>query len=326
MKDILGIEISNKTVKFVEIKRNSLRNFAVVELPDNIVVNGQLIAPEAMSEVLRSTFKNEKFTVKNCALVLNDNDVYLRRMKVPAMSEKQLLLNMPYEFKDVLAEGKDKYIYDYSMVGLNKNEDDEVVDMELLGAVVRKDVIDKYIEMFKRASLKLVKALPREIALSNLVKELTQEDLNKDFAILDLGYKSSKIDIFASGVYEVTRTIDIGLEDVVKIAADILGVDIHMASKYLDQNQDNIQANEKCVDIYSQIATEVMRVMNYYTFENPNNTLETLYYCGGGSKIEPYIKEIKETISLELEPLSSLKQEASEAITMSAAALGACYD
>ena len=42
MATILGIEIGNKTVKVVEIKGNTLKNFAAVNLPDNIVVNNEL--------------------------------------------------------------------------------------------------------------------------------------------------------------------------------------------------------------------------------------------------------------------------------------------
>ena len=326
MKNIVGVEIGNKTLKLVEVKNGSISNFVVEDLPDDVVINGQLIAFEEMINILKTSFKKNKIKTKKCALIIPDNDVYLRRMIVPAMTEKQLLVNLPYEFKDVLTEDKDKYLYDYSMIRHIKNDDDKVTEMELLGAVVSTELIEKYKNTFKKAGLSLVKAEPRETALSSLVSNYNNEE-ETDFAILDLGYKSSSVDIFKEGVYEVTRTIDYGVEDIIKVAADALDCDVHLAAQYLEMNKDDIQNNEKCLDIYGSIATEVMRVMNYYSFENPNSNLETLYYCGGGSNITKFVEEIKSMNSLELLPLSTLAEDnEKEAIMRGGEALGACFE
>ena len=327
MKDLLGIEIGNKTIKFAQMRNGSLRNFALVDLPDDVVINNELVAYEAMSEILKETVKTNRFSTKNCALVLTESDVYLRRMTLPAMSEKQLMVNLPYEFKDFLSDDKDKYIYDYSMISLLKDEEDNVKEMELLGAVVSREKIEKYQEMFKRAGLRLVRAVPRETALSALVQILNEKE-DDDFAVLDLGYRASQVDIFKGGVYEITRTIESGGETIENTVADIMDVDPHTAAGYLQMNKNNVQEHERCVDIYSSIATEIMRAMNYYGFENPNSNLETLYYCGGGSLIPRFVEEIASSVSLELAPLASLSEDETEqvALTRGAAAMGACLE
>ena len=328
MKDILGIEIGNKTVKLAEFRTGTLRTFVSVNVPDNVVVNDALIAFEAMGDLLKETIKANKISVRKAALVLPGTDVSLRRLVLPAMSEKQLMVNMPYEFKDVLSMDKDKYIYDYALIDYIKDEEDNVKEMEILGAVVSSELIDKYVDMFKRAGLKLVKAVPREMALSALAEVLNSENATKDFAILDLGYKSSKVDIFKNGVYEITTTIDSGTETIEAIVADKMGVDIHLASQYVEMNKDKILEDEQVVDVYSRIATEIMRVMNYYGFENPDSNLDTLYYCGGGSLIARFIAEIKDYVNLELKPLASLSEatEDDEAITKGAEAVGVCLE
>ena len=102
MKDILGIEIGNKTVKFAEFRRGTLRNFVCVNVPDNAVMNDALVAFEAMGDLIKETVKANRISVRKAALVLPQTDVYLRRLLIPAMNEKQLMVNMPYEFKDVI--------------------------------------------------------------------------------------------------------------------------------------------------------------------------------------------------------------------------------
>ena len=106
-----------------------------------------------------------------------------------------------------------------------------------------------------------------------------------------------------------------------------MGVDVHVASKYLQMNKDNVQNNEKIVDIFSSAATEIMRVMNYYAFENPDSTLDTLYYCGGASVMKRYVEEIANMVNLDLKPLAELSEskDDDEAVTKGAAALGVCY-
>ena len=58
-------------------------------------------------------------------------------------------------------------------------------------------------------------------------------------------------------------------------------------------------------DFYDYLSTEIMRAVNYYTYENQENTLETLYYYGGGSNVLPFIETLKNTISLRVEAVST---------------------
>ena len=41
-----------------------------------------------------------------------------------------------------------------------------------------------------------------------------------------------------------------------------------------------------------------MRVLNFYSFNNVNNTIDSLYYCGGGARYGELIDALKETLDL----------------------------
>ena len=43
------------------------------------------------------------------------------RITVPAMTEEELGLNLPFEFRDYIADDKDKYSFDYAVLGMQRD-------------------------------------------------------------------------------------------------------------------------------------------------------------------------------------------------------------
>ncbi len=325
----VGVEIGNRRIKLAETKNQKLVRFASEDIPDDMVRSGEILQWEAMGDLLKDAVKKNGFSGKKGAVVVPDSIAYTRRTHMPAMSAAQLEYNLSYEFHDFITDDKDKYIYDYSMVGLIKDENDQVTEMDLLAVAVSKDIMDKYLRMFKRAGLKLVMAAPESRAIGNVCHRLNPEMSQGDFAILDLGSDATRVDIFSHGIYEVTRTIDTGCKSLAGVVADGMGIDPHIAEMHIRENREDILSNEACQDLYGRIAIDVMRAINYYTFENRDNNLETMYYCGGGSYIQPLVEEIRGTIQLELVPMSELaagETGSAEALMNGPAAVGICWN
>ena len=324
----IGVEIGQNRLKIAETRNRSLIRFAVEDMPDDIVRQGEVIQWEAMSEFLRDSVKKNGFTCRRGALVVPDALTFTRRVRMPAMTAAQLEVNLPFEFYDFITGDKDKYIYDYAMVGLIKDEEDNVQEMDVFGAAVSKELMDNYKEMFRKAGLKLIQAAPDSRAAGNVFHELQPESAESDFAILDLGGGESRVDIYSHGIYSVTRSIETGTRAITEAIADYAGCDRHIAELYLRENRDGIQYAPPCTDLYGRIAIDVMRAVNYYTFENPNNSLETIYYWGGGARITPLIEEIAGTVALNLKPVSDLSDEPimKEALMNGLSATGICWN
>ncbi len=300
---LTGIEIGAYRLKIALAKNSQIKLFNSLEIPEGMTQGGNLVAFDGMASFLQ---KKAKGSIKtgNVAIALPDSLSYLRRLHLPAMTHAQLAVNLPYEFSDVIKGQEDAYIFDYALIKM----DEEAKEMDIFGAAIRRDIMESYMNMFSKVGYKLIKATPRVLALGALLPELDC-DHEKDFAFLDIGFIDTKVDIYSSGVYEVTRTIDLGIKDVIAQVAEVLECDEHVADEYLRNNSKDVQNSQQCMNVYASIATEVMRAINYYTYENRDNTLERLYYCGGGSRIEPLIHALKETVPLPIEPLSSLSEK-----------------
>ena len=123
-KNLLGIEFGSSRLKIAEVKGDKVVRFVKEDMPERIIQNGEIIAWDALQEFLGEVFKKNKFTSKNVALVVPDTMTYTRRLSVPLMTEKQLKVNLPYEFHDFIAEGKENYIYDFAVVNVLQDENE----------------------------------------------------------------------------------------------------------------------------------------------------------------------------------------------------------
>ena len=58
--------------------------------------------------------------------------------------------------------------------------------------------------------------------------------------------------------------------------------------------------------LYESSAVQIMRAMNFYSYSNTNNTIDTLYYCGGAANYPTLLTTIEETMNLPMRPLTDL--------------------
>lgn len=309
MKDLIGIDIGTGSIKIV-----SKDGYVVIETPDNAVKDGELIAFEGIGELLKNTLKENDLKGKKVALVIPDKDVFIKRIKMPYMSIKQLNVNLPYEFKDIVGNNKDDYVYDYAFISHDENE------MELLGGAVEKVLLEKYTEMFKKCNLKLVKALPRQMAISDLLQSL---NITKDVALVGLGYTYTRVGIYKNGYYDTSRIIESGIKDMVKIVSEILYCDDHIAREYLKSNKDDVLHNAKMIELFEDIAIKITRAVNYYIYENRDNTLDEVYVFGGGYYIDPFVETIKNTLSIDTKKIGELFNSDDEVYIDALSAFGA---
>ncbi len=327
-KTSIGIEIGNRLIKIVEMKGNELVQCVVEDVPLNMVRNGEIIAFEAMADFLKELFKKYHFASKKVSFVVPDDAVYIRRIRMPAMNASQLAVNLPYEFKDFIPGDKQDFLYDYRMVELVEDESGKVVEMDLLAVAVSIVLMDKYAYMFKLAGLKLVEALPECLAYSNLMQTLNQSNMNQDYAIMDLGYVSTRINLYHKGIFELNREIEQGVSSLVEKASDVLGMDEHVAMHCLMQNTDGILEQEAIVEECNGIAISAMRAVNYYTYQKRENTLETMYVVGGGANLHCMFDAMQAIVPLQLVDLHMLSKDAGikQALCNAPAALGVLWN
>ena len=136
------------------------------------------------------------------------------------------------------------------------------------------------------------------------------EEKRKDYAVLSLEYSRDRLHFFSNGAYEITRNLGITEKQICEVIAQNEGVDIHIAQLMLDQNQNHVLEQEQVSDLLQSIATEVMRVMNFYNYNNPRNTIDAIYYYGREVD-SAFLERIQSMTELPIRPLTDLLEESS---------------
>lgn len=308
-KTYLGIDIGANELHLALINGETVRFLIPEPIPDNLVKEGRIISMEAMAEVLRLAIKKNRVSTKACAVVLPPELAFTRRCTMPYMTIEQLELNLPYEFHDYIQKDKDMYYYDYALLTIKKNELGEPTTMELLAAAVTKEVIMDYRRLVGKVGLKLEIAIPDSFAYRNLIlysQGKSDGEYPTEYCIVDLGHTAIRVHMFRGDSYETTRVIDFGGAAIDQLIADAKDVDLHVAVNYKRTNYEDVQQLASCLELYSRIAVEILRAINFYGYNNPGSSLQDVYFCGGLTSVVPLMEVIRETLALQLHEIQSL--------------------
>ncbi|OON87362.1 hypothetical protein BXO88_03555 [Oribacterium sp. C9] len=298
---VVGVDIGDYRIKVSYMVKGSIKKFFYENVPDNAVRGGMIQFWDAMADFLKNTFKAHGIRCRNVIFSVPVSGVYVRAVNLPLMTVKQLELNLPFEFHDYISDNTDKYFYDYAVIDRNDK------NMKLLAVACSKELIQKYRNLARNAKLKAVGLVPDVIGIQRILgryNQLFDVPKDKDYAILDMGDQSFKIHFYNHGVYDVTRSLEPGGYSFAETISGITGTDVHIARISEEENVNDIQTHDKLIQLYESRAVEIMRALNFYSYSNTANTIDTLYYFGGSGNIKKLIEILSETVNIPVKPLS----------------------
>lgn len=303
--NLIGIDIGNYRLKVAHTKNGIVQNFFAVPLPENLVKGDMVQYWEPMAGFLRESLKGHGIRTKNAVFSVPLSALYVRTVELPLMTIKQLEINLPFEFHDYISNTSDDYYYDYAVI--EKTE----TTMKLLAVACAKSLIQKYKILAKQAHLRIVGLLPNVIGFQRIIQrydQLYNLQGKKDFAILDMGDHSFAIHFFHHGVYEITRSLEPGASQIISLLSENTGKERHVVRMEVEKNNATYLEDPRLSTYYENRAVEIMRVLNFYSYSNTGNTIDTLYYCGGGAFNEKQLSVIANTLTLPMRPLTDLME------------------
>ena len=183
---ITAFDIGECMVKAACFTGGKLKKVMAKELPDNMVSGGEIVSMDAMADFIKDMAKENGISRGAAAVILPGKLVFTRNVTVPAMTDGQLLYNLPFEFKDYLTQEKNKYYFDYAVQDTVKDEEGNVKELQLFVCATLKSTVEEYRAMLRRAGFNLKVAMPEECAYAALTEDYMQRTNSPRAAITAL--------------------------------------------------------------------------------------------------------------------------------------------
>lgn len=324
-RSIIGLDFGSCALKAAVFDGGKITRLLEEPMPEQLVRGGVVTSPEAMADHLKKVLKENRISVRRAAVILPASQVFVQLSELPAMTKNQLELNLPYEFRDFISENRENYFYDYAVLETRTDETGAPKTMRLLAAAVNKELVRSYFNLCRWAGLKLVTAIPVEMAYTNLLRRFTPKDGPKEVCIVDCGHVGQRVYFYSGQNFETARIGDQGGAGIDQLLSDMLDTDIHIAHVRKQANAQQELEMPEVRALLQDTLRDAQRAVNFYHFSNPDRQLETGYFCGGGSRL-PFLQEELESVTdLRMQPITDLLGDVPdpEKAVCCAAAIGA---
>ena len=325
-KTYLGIDVGHDMLKLALVKAGNVKKTVAVPMPMNLLRDGRITSVDTLGELISKAIKENHIRAGLGAVILSSEVSYLRTTHMPLMSADQLAYNIPYEFSDYITGELKNYLFDYALIpdvpGEEGTAASNSVDsfagdegsgqfLNLLVSAAEAEAVDTLRRALRKAGLKLAKAAPAECAHLALIRdyEARTGEHDREYCILDLGYRAIRMYMFHGPRHVATRALEIGLSSLDDIIAEAKGVDAHLAHTYLLTDFENCQTQEFCQSAYDNICVELMRALNFYRFSNPDSQITCCWLCGGGAELKPLCSSIASTLDIEIRTANDLLRD-----------------
>lgn len=301
-KSYVGIDIGRGSVK-IAVRDGKETRLVSRALPENMMDEDDLIAPETLATIIAELRKTEHIKTRDAVLVLDDNSTFFRHVTLPPMSDAELKLNLPYEFRDYIDEDPGNYVYDYAVDEVPLDEEGNPKQLELYAAAASRKLLDERANILRKAGFRLKVAIPSQMAYTRLLlgyleRNPIEDGLHQVF--IDIGYERVTVHLFQGSKFKASKTIDFGCRDLDMAIADLKGVDRHVASTYKNSNFEGVLDEPECEAFYDRLCFEINKVINFYNFSNAED-VERMYLLGGGVEIPQLMDVVIRSFPIPLE-------------------------
>lgn len=208
-KSILAIELDCKAIKLVFFNKK-IKLSKIIELEDNVVLNGIILNEDIILEIISSFIKENKLKVKYIKLNLISNLILIKNITLPTTTQKYLSNLISLQKQDYFSTD----ISDYKVAYKTSNNENNI-NVTLIA--VPNSIINQYIKLFKKLNLKILNINTRINCLINSLTTKLLADNKNAVILIDIGFSFTTVSIFTSKTLLFSRNIEFGSDELNEI-------------------------------------------------------------------------------------------------------------
>lgn len=324
---LVGLDIGSHSIKLVEIEDSKkgmiLKNFGIIGLPHNAIVEGSIKEMEIVSSAIKHLYKHLKVKNKNVAASISGYSVIVKKITIARRGEAELEstindeaeqyipfdisdVNLDYEVLSVPEEGPEG--------GRGEREGGEAEGlMDVMLVAAKKDIVDDYLSLLHLSGLNPAVLDVDAFAAQNAF-EMSSEDITGCYAIVNVGAEELGINAIKDGVSIFTRDSSYGGSQITEAIMSKFDVSHEEADRIKLGGTKMEKEREALEEIFTSVISgwvqEIKRALDFLGTTYPDEAIEKIFLTGGSCRI-PGLREYLEMETdipvEELNPFSNLQ-------------------
>jgi type IV pilus assembly protein PilM len=284
-KTTVGLDIGSGLVKVAVVDHSKstpeLVKVAITPLPDDAIVEGEVMDPHMVSDVIRQTIESVDANTKAVVAAVGGRDVIIKRIKTERVKEAQAHELMRWEAEQHVPD-VDSVELDFQIL----EEDGETRDeMSVLLVAAKRDLVEAKLRLLSEAGISPNKMDVDAFALHNAFEVNYPDAMSGAVGLVNIGHEVTNINILDDGIPILTRDLPVGtrrLREDLQREHGLSAADAEALIRGFDRSP---QLDPVIAQRAEEIATGLERAIAFLsTSLKGNGQLKAVYTCGGGSR------------------------------------------
>jgi type IV pilus assembly protein PilM len=312
-KTVAGLDVGSSSIKMVELdgKMNSLSlvGLGFENLPDDTIVDGQIMELNVVSDVINNICKNHQITTNRVVTGVSGHSVIIKNIVLPPMSQEELEESIDWHAEEHIP-------YDLADVSLDYQVTAETTESKsVLIAACKRERIDNIKQAVQLAGKMPVVIDVDTFALQNCYEVNYQPDDTQVVTLLNIGASTMNVNIVQGTRSLFTRDITVGGSQFTDVLQRNLGLSFQQAEAVKRGVMDVAEGvEEKSItplinDVTEIVAMEIQKTFDFYraTTEDSEVVVQKILISGGGSKLTGLAEELSSRLELPVEVLDPFR-------------------
>lgn len=296
----IGLSIGTSSIKLVELRKTrkdwKLLHFGMIQLPEEAIVNREIINPIAVVESLKTLISQLKLKTKNVCIAISGTSVIIKRMNVEVPNKKELQDQVFWEAEQYLPFDVSEVVMDYHLISYSP---EKIADVLLVA--VKQAFLDNYMDCVKDAGLKPKIIDVDFFAMENIFEANYPANQTDAAAIVDIGSTSMKLVVTHKGIPVFTKDAALGGQTLTAEIQKHLNVSYADAEalKTGSKGESIPQEVHDLINISAEnFAAEIKRSLDFYNASSSGAPVTSVLLTGGSAKIPDLSKTVEDVVGL----------------------------
>lgn len=300
-----GLDVSNKSVKFLEFKKTSkglrIEKYGRETIPPGVVSGGEIKNKETLLQILKEV--KRKHNLRFVRLSLPEEKAYIYHTTVPREAAGNIKEAASFTLEENVPISSSEVIFDADVI-----EENDHNHIDITVSAFPRSSIEGYVSVCKEAGLE---PLSMEIEAEAVARAILPEGDRGTYLVLDFGATRSSLFVASHGSVHFTATLEIGGDILTKTVEKYSGLSYEEAEKLkrqagLIKNKDNKDLFMALMGTVSALKDEINR---YYVFWHTHvsksgdqvDKIEKIIICGGEANLPGLSEYLSSSLRIKVE-------------------------